>query len=266
MRPGEIKSIQFKDSLAAKRRKRFFALSAGVITIILILMGGVAYGVLFSGYFDIKETRINGLNDNHRDQISASIQDMLSKKKFYIKTGNNKLFFSKSTAEESLLANFSFLDDVEIEKDGSEVKFYFTEREPKGIWCFADECYFFDKEGVLTEKTFRSSGYLFLTVNDGRNFDEKPKSIDGEYFESIMLVKEFFENSGIKIKDVYIAGNAITDFSVNTSEQYPIYLSTDPNLKSQLEILKIFLDQKNESGDFNPQYLDARIEGRVYYK
>ena len=51
---------------------------------------------------------------------------------------------------------------------------------------------------------------------------------------------------------------------------YYIIFSTDSDIKNQLDVLKIFLNDKTNNsapvGGFHPQYIDLRIENKIYYK
>jgi len=70
----------------------------------------------------------------------------------------------------------------------------------------------------------------------------------------------------IFINKFTIPDKFISDFSAFTSNGYELLFSTDSDVNKQLEVLEIFLAEKKDDPDFKPQYIDLRINGRVYYK
>ena len=68
------------------------------------------------------------------------------------------------------------------------------------------------------------------------------------------------------IKSVVIPENSLNEFRVYTDRSFYLVFSLDSNIKGQAEVLKIFLDERAKDPNFNPQYLDLRIGGRIYLK
>ena len=66
------------------------------------------------------------------------------------------------------------------------------------------------------------------------------------------------------IKRIEIPADFIDDLTVHTAKGYYILANTGSGMDKQLDTLRIFL--KNKGADFHPEYIDIRIEGRVYYK
>ena len=63
-----------------------------------------------------------------------------------------------------------------------------------------------------------------------------------------------------------IPENSFDEFRVYTDRGFYLIFSLDSNIKNQTDVLRIFLDEKSKDPNFNPQYLDLRIDGRIYYK
>ena len=136
--------------------------------------------------------------------------------------------------------------------------FNFSERKPAGIWCFKDSCSYFDGDKILWGQPARSSGFIFLTVEDERGGHE----IDDGFFKPIMEVAKSMAG---EIKNIIIPADSFNEFRVYTSD-YNIIFTTDSDIQNQLDILKILIKEKGKDAGFHPQYIDLRIEGRVYYK
>jgi len=105
-----------------------------------------------------------------------------------------------------------------------------------------------------------------LTVNDLR---QNAQEINSELLAGIMLISERLKRMNVFINTFTIPDDFIGDFNALTSNGYKLLFSMDSDISRQLDILEIFLkDKQNNSsvGGFHPKYIDLRINGRVYYK
>jgi len=149
--------------------------------------------------------------------------------------------------------------------------FNFSERKPVGIWCFKESCSYFDENKVLWGQPAKSSGFIFLTIDDLR--ETADKKIDDDFFKLVMEVAKSMTG---EVKNIVILAGSFNEFRAYTAHGYYIIFSTDSDIKNQLDIFKIFLAEKKDSlptgavpdgrQGFHPQYIDLRIDGRVYYK
>jgi hypothetical protein len=141
------------------------------------------------------------------------------------------------------------------------------EKEPKGIYC-ADTCYYFDSEGVIYDSAPRTKGYLVLSVSDKREIsvEEGDTVLDKKLLESIYEANNLFEDIlKISIEEYIIPSNSFDEFQAKTEEGWLVYMATD-STQTQMEDLKLFLENKFRESRENLIYIDIRLEGRVYYK
>ena len=110
-------------------------------------------------------------------------------------------------------------------------------------------------------QTGKSSGFIYLTVEDQRSGQDR---IDKDFFGPINQVVKGI--SGVVVKNIKIPENSFNEFRVYTSQGYYIIFTTEEEIKDQLDVLRIFLNDKKDDLSFNPQYIDLRVDGRVYYK
>ena len=108
----------------------------------------------------------------------------------------------------------------------------------------------------------RSSGFLLLTVEDSRPREDF--GIDADFFRAIREAAVGL--SGLTVRSVAIPEDSFDEFRVHTDKSFYLIFSLGSNIKNQLEILKIFLEEKAKDANFNPQYIDLRIEDRIYFK
>ena len=76
----------------------------------LALLGGLAYGVFFTSWFQIQNVEVKGEADTAAEQ--AAIKEALQK---YL--GENLLFFGASDEEKLLLENFAYLKTLDIQRN-----------------------------------------------------------------------------------------------------------------------------------------------------
>ncbi len=258
MLPANVKS--YRDQVARRHRRTF---------VFKVVLGGIAIGaagvglvyfLFFSRLFEIREISFNGLDTMSSDEFRAKVSDFLGQKFLKYLSKNNILFVSSGNFEKEFASGYPIFKSVKVEKKFFHgLLFDFVERKPAGVWCFKGDCSYFDADKVLWGHPARSSGFIFLTIEDKR--DRTSREIDNEFFKPII---EVTQDSGI-VKNVVIPADSFREFRVYTADGYYIMFSLDSNVKNQLEIFNIFLKEKGDT-NFNPQYVDLRIDGRIYYK
>lgn len=271
MRATTIKGPHYKDSLTRKRRRSFFIKSLIAGLIIFAIIAGAFYLVFFSSVFMIKSVTIKGLEDIPMDSVNSEIEKYKERKIWgFIPVGRNVLFFDPQSIKDDLLNKYDNLRDINIDRDNlRSLIMNFAERDPIGVWCFEnyitsnDKCKYFDESMSLWGEVGKSTGFVLLTILDEKQFDEQ--IIDKEYFDAILLTIRGLRDVA-NIKRVIIPKNAVSDIRFSSNRGYDLIFSLDSSIVSQIEVLKIFLNNKKDDANFKPQYIDLRIDGRVYYK
>ena len=271
MRATTIKGPHYKDSLTRKRRRSFLikSLIAGVI--IFAIIAGAFYLIFFSSVFMIESVTIKGLEDIPTDSVTSEIERHKERKIWgFIPVGKNILFLDQQSLKNDLLNKYDNLRDVSIDRNNlGSLIMNFTERDPTGVWCFEnyitsnDKCKYFDESMSLWGEVRKSTGFALLTILDEKQFDEQ--AIDKEYFNAILLTIKSLRDI-VNIKNVTIPKNTVSDIRFSSNGGYDLIFSLDSNIVRQIEVLKIFLNNKKDDTNFKPQYVDLRIDGRVYYK
>jgi len=260
----DVKKLNYRDKLARRNRLFFILKLSGLIAVFILLISGGMYFLFFTDKLEIKDITINGLKTLDQGLIMGEVNKRLDYKKYgYLHVQRNILFFDNDGLKADLLLANPVLKTIQADKKfphGLEIEV--LEREPAGIWCVTGECRYFDREMETWGQAAKSSGFLFLTVEDQRSRDKF--EIDADFFQAINELAANF--SQLTIKSIVIPENSFDEFRVYTDRSFYLIFSLDSNIKDQAEILKIFLTEKNKDPNFNPQYIDLRIDGRVYYK
>lgn len=264
MKSYNAKNLSYRDKLA-KRNRLFFILKISVLVLgLFALVGGGVYFLFFTGNLEIKDITINGLQTVDREFVMAEINKQFENKKFgYLDTQRNIFFFDGKALEASLLLRYPVLKTVEIGKKlPHQLAIDVLERKSSGIWCASQECRYFDDEMQTWGPAVRSSGFLLLTVEDSR--PREGFAIDADFFRAILEVSANLSQA--TIKSAVIPEDSFDEFRIYTDKSFYIIFSLGTNIKSQLEVLKIFLEERSRDPAFNPQYIDLRIEERVYFR
>ena len=265
MRVYDAKNLKFQDKLAEKRRKVWILKILFFVGLSVVIVGFILYLLFFSGLLEIKEVSVNGLDKVDNDKFNDGFNKRLNSKWLgLLEHQKNMFFFDSGAFKAEAFAVFPEIKGIFISKKPPHaLDIDVTEREIAGIWCFVDGCKYFDKEGVTWGETTRSSGFLILVVDDLR-LDSQ--SIDLKLVADMMLIYERLKETNILVSKFTVPDNFIGDFNAHTSRSYKLMFSMDSNIKDQLEVLKIFLAEKQKESEFGPQYVDLRINGRVYFK
>lgn len=132
----------------------------------------------------------------------------------------------------------------------------------------AGKCFYFDVEGIIFKEAPQTSGSLITLINDfsQRNFNLGEQILGKDLINFMGLIKEeLFSKMDLRVLSFDIAAYPADDLKAITNEGWYVMFSLKRDIKSQLSALKAALDEKiqNRTG---LQYIDLRIENRVYYK
>ena len=264
MQVYDAKNVRYKDKLAKKRRRVWILKILFFVGLFIAVVGFILYLLFFSGFLEIKELSVNGLDKVNSDRFHGELNKRLNSRWLgLIEFQRNMLFFDSDAFNAEMLASFLEIKEISVSKEPPHaLNIDVTERVTAGIWCFVGGCKYFDKEGVMWGETARSSGFLILVVEDMR----PEVQLDKDLLDNFTTIYEQLKEINILVSKFVIPDNFIGNFSAFTSDDYKLLFSTDSDINKQLEVLEIFLIDKKDDSDFAPQYIDLRINGRVYYK
>ena len=280
MRPVNIKKINHRDEVARRHRRVFVFKTVAIIAGTIFIVAGLIYLLFFSRLFDVREVSFNGLDTINSDVFRGKINEQLDQKIFkFLPRRNNILSVDTDILKAKFSSDYPVFKSVAVQKKLPHgLAFNFLERKPAGIWCFRDDgppsptssCSYFDEDKVLWGESSKTSGFIFLTIEDHRSQRDPAngggRQIDSDFFGPIM---EVAKSRAGEIRNIIIPEKSFGEFRVFTSDYYIIF-TTEFDIKNQLDVLRIFLDDKEKdpppAGGFHPQYIDLRIDGRVYYK
>ncbi len=250
-----------------KRRKVIFFWFSFTVAFLTIM-----WSFFMSPFFKITEIKLpeNDFitnNDIHKLMINSAPLNL----------GENIFILSKNRIKSGLAAAFPAITDISIKKEpfhGLIVNF--EKRIQIGIWCHpasdqpqADNCYYFDKEGIVFKEAPQTEGALILKMED---FEKKEVSLGDKILsnEHLFFITTFnnkiIENNQFKIIEFKIKPNPSVDLEAITSKNWSIYL--DQNQDPVLEANNLFtiLNEVIKDKTSSLKYIDLRLPSRVFYK
>ena len=233
----------------------------GIMLIIaLLLLFGLVYVLFFSPIFKIKEVLISGNQKISSDEIKNSL------------ICNNIFLTTTKSVKSQLLQKFPEIMDLKISKNifNKKLEINIQERESIGIFCETskDMCFYFDKNGIVFEKAPDTSGGLIDLIKDysQKEFKIGDEVLNKDLIDNILIIKnELFQKIGLKVASFDIDSYPVEELRVVTNESWYILFSLNRDIKSQLLALEVALDEKIQNRS-SLQYVDLRIENRIYYK
>lgn len=197
----------------------------------------------------------------------------------------NLLVVSNSRLKSELAAIFPAITDISVKKKLlNTLTVNFKKRIPIGIWCHptrladapakravdqpkADNCYYFDKEGIVFSQAPETEGSLILKITD---LSKNDISLGGKVlgYNRIHFVISFTDKidtiNKFKILEFKINPRSSVDFEAITDKNWSIYLDDTQDPKMAVNNLFTILDEAVE-GIGGLDYIDLRIPDRIFY-
>lgn len=223
-----------------------------ILILFIIVVIALSYLFLFSPFFRIRNINLMG------SPSSASIVYLDQFK------GKNIFEINAHELENKLYQqNTEFLNvDVSLGIPNT-LRVKFTERQPVLVWQTNNKNYLVDENAIVYKETEGSFEGLIL-VTDNKNI---PVTLPSQIATSNFI--DFLKNTKDKISKL---GLTINKFEINettfqvtavTDKNIKIIFDTTRSITDQIDAAKITFDAKK---DEIKEYMDVRVEGKVYYQ
>jgi cell division septal protein FtsQ len=268
----ETDLARIQDRKDRKRRRIRALLLAGFLSMGLILLFAF---ILRSPFWRVREVKIEGNRLVAESEIRGLLWGRIfreDKAKYLMGFYNMLIWPDELTAED--LRFIPELKAVSIEKDHwrHSITVRVTERGLIGIWCFArnatrSDCEWFDEEGTLVSRAPAVEGNLIPAVTDMAQNSKTTgaKILSPEFLPHLFSVLRVLTASGLSVKEVVLEDLDLQEIRAKTYEGPDLYFSL--RFPSDTALAAIRSLRKDRAVDFGAlQYVDFRVENRVYYK
>lgn len=263
----QSKRYKKASSRIAKRRKvkETFGLILKIILPTAFLVGIIFISRV--GFLQIKDFKIQGAETLSAENIKDTALKLTYGKWLFFVPKSNIVLFNKDKLAAALMANFSRIEKVEVNKQffSESIELSLTERKANFLWCSrADECFFMTEDGLVFEKSVNVGDKIIfrgVLVGDPlmKNF-ATPQEM-----QKYLSLVDAFKNSKIIVTEINIES---ADKAIAKTDMGDIILDpkeTDLSISVQNAILLINeVKSKNPSARFD--YIDTRFGNKMFYK
>jgi hypothetical protein len=232
----------------------------------LLAGSGIFYWLIFSSFFQIREIKVYGAEKVSVEDIRGLAEKKISRKILFFST---KSIFSADLNEISaaILKEFPRLAQVSIKRSFPDsLLLRAIERKPIGTYCWNQECFFLDKEGVIFEEALSGKKMPIFRI-EARN----SKAVLGEKIlekEKMTAALKIIQNleEGLKIEPTELIFSP-AKLTLKTSEGWNIYFDPAGDIDWQIIKLNVVLEKKiPPEKRKNLEYIELRFGDRAYLK
>lgn len=232
-----------------------------------MFLGGLFLLVILSGigfvYFQTNLLRITHTPILPRDAYQEKVAAFLTSRTPFF-------FLSAGRIKRELQAEFPAIKELSLTTDvfTNTMNVSYILREAHFLWCKdipEKECYLVDTQGVIFEKSDVVENTFLASVEDSYFPDVTVgKKIPLLYLEAMRAFEDTFARQNLSILGFAI--HAPFSLSAVFAPGVEVRFSLQKNIESQREKLITFLSSHPLSEISALQYIDLRIEDRIYYK
>jgi cell division septal protein FtsQ len=238
-------------------KSRLFWLSA--LGIIVLSIAG--YFAFYSGLLKVKNIQVYGTDKTNSEDVKLIVQKEVSKNIFSV-IPNNILSIASADIKKAITEAFPIISKVSVSKKYfNSIDIELEERKPALSWCNNDSCFNLDNRGFAYENGTSSE----IVIKSDKDIQIGQTSVSLDFIENIGEVKRVLKGLNADIEEIL----AVSDDRINIKimEGWMVYLKPDNTLASQLENLKLVLEQKiPPENRRNLEYIDIRFGNKIYYK
>ena len=243
--------------------KKFFA------GLFFCLLAGLIYFLIWWPVLWIEKIDVRPLRSN----ILAIVQKNLDEKIWRFIPQKSIILAPIDKIKEDILDNFPEIKEVIINKKAPNLLIIeIVERQSIGIWCQTEstttepvirQCFCLDKEGIIFRESPLISGSFILNIYSQRNgATDLTNQVTSP--EMIDFILKTAQGLSLKIDNFEIVSPE--DLRVRTSLGWQIYFNPAYSVDSQIKALEMVLEEEIKENVGSLEYIDLRIDGRVYYK
>jgi len=239
--------------------------------IFLILACAIICILFFAPFFEIKNVDVAVVGERiSSDGAKEVVQEFLSGKFLKIFPQNNYFIFSFGRASDFLKNRFPEIKEIKINKKifrslAVEIK----ERQEIMLYCQKGKCYEMDDEGIIFKEEQEVCGGLEVCVRDNSGPEVKimDRALEAETIDFLLKTQEILKEK-VNLNLVYFEINIYPPIEVQvlTSEKWRIIFDTSRDPAAQIGALKLVLEEKIKDQRDRLEYVDLRVENRVFYK
>jgi len=240
------------------------------IIFLLALILGTIYLIFISPFFKIKNISAQGTDKVPAENIVNSVNHYLSGFYFKIIPKKNFLLASDKNIVAFLQDNFKELKEIKVTKKfPASLAIAAKGREKVMSYCGQDQCFYIDDEGIAFDEAPEIYGGRNVALKDdsGRQIKLGDKAIDSGLISFMLKANQLLlEDLNLSLLNFQIDSYPTIEVRAITAEDWQIIFDINRDPQPQIDALKAILDEKIKDQRSKLDYIDLRVEDRVYYK
>ncbi len=241
-----------------------------IIAVVLLVAAGAVYVLCFSPYLRIKEIKVEGNQKVSKEEIISFSKQELDGKDYWIIPRNSTVFFAGQKFKDTLLKQMPLIKSADVARNISGLLLIRVhERQKAIIYCDRRQCYDIDDDGLVFEEAPAVYGGMAIALKDnsGREVKIGDQAVGPELISFVKEV-QYSLSERVNLNLIYfeISSHPAAELGAVTVEDWKIIFDPNRRAEDQVTALKLVLDEKIKDQRDKLEYVDLRIENRVYYK
>jgi cell division septal protein FtsQ len=238
----------------------------GILAILLV------YFLFFSNYFKIKNINLVDATEVNEEQIHNSFEKFKEKRRFLIFPAENIFLMDEERLRRIILDDNLYVEDVNIEKKLIDViKVRVKEKVISAVWVSGSNLYYIDNYGKIccnaTIDEIVERGLPAIYDLENKEINPGDEVVTQNFIGFLKeLNSKFPEQINISVKKYWVPSILSREVHLETDNGFRVRLNVDRSVESQLNDLKIVIQEQLKNNLDNVDYIDLRVENWVYYK
>jgi cell division septal protein FtsQ len=263
--------ISLVDISSRRRRIRRVLFWGGIILAIGLLVVGLLWVIAYSGAFVVKEVHVAGATHVAEEDVRAFLELNVAQGALTRFLGSGNLLAWPDEFSGDALRGLPAATSLNIQKNHFRrtITVEVSERERLGIWCFEDEdsqaCFWFDRAGVLFLPAYAAEGNLTPVLHDY----SRPPLVLGDavlpqrLLPNVISIFDALRSIDLSVREIRLSDLALEEVRVNTYNGPALFFS----LRFPVVGVPTSLNKVSQVAPLSQlEYIDFRVENKVYYK
>jgi hypothetical protein len=263
--------ISLVDISSRRRRVRRALFWGGIVIAIALLIAGVLWLVARSNFLKIREVEISGATYIPEEQIREFFNLHVAQGRIGKFLGPDNVFAWPEEFSKEDLVDLPAASSIEIERRIFDRKISVTveERERVGIWCFSEaepkRCFWFDPNGILFMPGYFAEGNLIPLLED---HSREPlalgeRALEARFLPNLVSIFSALDSIHLSISEVRLSDLGREEVEARTYEGPRLLFSLRFPSAGVPDAIKAV---EKITALSKLQYVDFRVENKVYYK
>lgn len=267
------------------RNRRHIVRFAWGCLLVAIIIACLSF-ISFTNALRVSTITLTGNDIVPEAEIRAVVGEMTASRMLFIFSRKNIALFPTRAIEKKILSSIPRTETVNVRRTGlNSVNITLGEREPSALWCqsnsldapefSAEHCYLLDHHGLIFAEAPTYSGPVFIRFVEHTEGDTSPiwrQFLPVDRFQSLLsFVNDLATVSVVKSKPSIVFMRSDSDIDIIFDDNLKLSLSGSRPLSDSRRAIELLLVNSDfvsllKDGSKHLEYLDARFEGKVFYK